>query len=634
MDPLVGQLLDRRYRVRRRVARGGMATVYEAVDVRLDRTVALKVMHPGLAEDPEFVARFIREAQSAARLSHPNVVAVYDQGDDGDAVFLAMEYVEGRTLRAVLRERGRLSVRETLDVLEPLLAALGAAHQAGLVHRDVKPENILLADDGRAKVADFGLARAVSTTTATSTGVLIGTVSYLSPEQVARGIADARSDVYSAGIVAFELITGTKPHAGDSPIQVAYQHVHDDVPPPSSRRPGLPAEIDDLVLRATARDPDRRPADANRMLTELLRARQSLSEEQLDAPDPDATTRLVGLRPGEVGGGRDRSGDTAVTRVSTATAVVPRDQPPASDPYAAPPRPPRRRRGGVLALLLVFLLAAGAGAGAWWLGSGGYARVPSLVGLTESQARAQAAARGLSVEVGPGAYSEKRAPGQVLSTDPAAGERTRRDSAIVLVLSRGPERHDVPALRGAARQQAEHTLAASSLKVGRVSRAYDDVVPSGHVVATIPAEGTALPRGGAVALVLSKGVQPVPVPDVTGQPYAVAQAALTNVGFEVERSGEAYSDSVEQGAVISQRPAHGKARKGSTVRLVVSKGPHLYPVPRVTGQPVAQAQQTLTDAGFLVVVRRLPGGPGIVLAQSPPGDSQAPHGSTVTLSAF
>ena len=260
-DPLVGQLLDGRYHVGPRLARGGMATVYEAHDNRLDRTIALKVMHPSLADDEEFVSRFIREAHSAARLSHPNVVAVYDQGADQGHVFLAMELVRGRTLRDLIRESGHLSPRQALEVLEPMLAALGAAHQAGLIHRDVKPENVLLSDDDRVKVADFGLARAVTGATShtTASGVLMGTVAYLSPEQVTRGVADPRSDVYAAGILLYEMLTGSKPYDGETAIQVAYRHVHDDVPPPSALVPGLPAELDQLVARATSRDPDGRP---------------------------------------------------------------------------------------------------------------------------------------------------------------------------------------------------------------------------------------------------------------------------------------------------------------------------------------------------------------------------------------
>ena len=278
-DPLVGRVLDGRYRVTARIARGGMATVYRATDARLDRVVAVKVMHPGLGDDACFARRFVREARSAARLSHPNVVAMYDQGEDDGLLYLVMEYVEGWTLRDLMRERGRLQPGDALALLEPVLCALAAAHTAGIVHRDIKPENVLISDDGQVKVADFGLARAVTATSATTAtgGLLIGTVSYLAPEIVLDGTADARCDVYAVGVLCAEMLTGRKPHDGDSPIQVAYKHVHDDVPPPSRLLAGLPPSIDDLVLRATTRQPERRLADAGELLREVRRVRHRLA---------------------------------------------------------------------------------------------------------------------------------------------------------------------------------------------------------------------------------------------------------------------------------------------------------------------------------------------------------------------
>ena len=277
-DPMVGRLLDGRYRISGRIARGGMATVYEAMDLRLDRTVAVKVMHPGLGDDDEFASRFVSEARSAARLSHPNVVAVYDQGDDDGSVFLAMEFVPGHTLRDTIGKEAPMSPSRALALLEPVVSALAAAHRAGLVHRDVKPENVLIADDGRVKVADFGLAKAVSATTQhTATGVLIGTVSYIAPELVVEGRSDARADVYAVGVILYELLTGSKPHQGETPIQVAYKHVHEDVPAPSRAAPGIPDYVDALVARATARDREQRPADAGVLLQHLRRVTQALN---------------------------------------------------------------------------------------------------------------------------------------------------------------------------------------------------------------------------------------------------------------------------------------------------------------------------------------------------------------------
>ena len=286
---LIEHVLDGRYRVLSHLADGGMATVYVALDLRLDRKVALKVMRPDLAKDETFVSRFRREARSAAKLSHPNVVAVYDQGEDDGNVFLTMELVNGLTLRQVMQAEGPLTPRAALDIIDPVLQALGAAHSAGLIHRDVKPENVILREDGTVKVADFGLARAIATGTSTAqTGVLLGTVAYLSPEQVERGVADARSDVYAAGLLLFEMLAGSKAFLGDSPIHVAYQHVHSEVPAPSSRINTVPAALDQLVARASARNPDDRPRDANEMLSELRRSRQLLSPAELDLRPADA----------------------------------------------------------------------------------------------------------------------------------------------------------------------------------------------------------------------------------------------------------------------------------------------------------------------------------------------------------
>ncbi|MCD6639378.1 MAG: protein kinase, partial [Nocardioides sp.] len=299
-DPVTGRLLDGRYRIGSRIARGGMASVYEATDTRLDRTVAVKIMHPGLGDDDEFARRFVREARSAARLNHPHVVGVYDQGDDDGTVFLVMEFVPGHTLRDVIRKEAPMPAVRALALLEPVVSALAAAHRAGLIHRDVKPENVLIPDaptstgpGGAIKVADFGLAKAVSSETQhTATGgVLIGTVSYLAPELVVDGRSDARADVYAVGVVLYELLTGAKPHEGESPIQVAYRHVHHDVPPPSARVPGIPDYVDALVARATSRDRSQRPADADVLLHHLRLVSQALREGLQS--DPELTADLA-----------------------------------------------------------------------------------------------------------------------------------------------------------------------------------------------------------------------------------------------------------------------------------------------------------------------------------------------------
>ncbi|MBA3232939.1 MAG: Stk1 family PASTA domain-containing Ser/Thr kinase, partial [Propionibacteriales bacterium] len=572
-DPLVGRLVDGRYRVGARLARGGMAVVYQAVDARLDRTVALKVMHPGLAEDEEFVSRFIREAKSAARLSHPNVVAVYDQGADDGHVFLAMEHVAGRTLRDLLRDRGWLTPRQALDVLEPVLAALGAAHQAGLVHRDVKPENVLLADDGRVKVADFGLARAVSSSTShTTSGILMGTVGYLSPEQVERGAADARSDVYAAGILLFEMLTGVKPYDGDSAIQVAYRHVHDDVPAPSTVRPGVPAELDALVVHATSRNPDLRPADARRFLTDVVRARRDLSDGELDADPRAAHTLVVPLEGPAAAPAKPRSGRSA------------------REPDAQAP-PARRRRRGLLVLLLVLALAAGLSGAAWYYaeGPGSFVRTPSLLKLSVAEAKTKAAERGLSVRVDGRGFDEVIPAGHVLRTDPRQGQDITQNGVINLTLSKGPERYEVPEVAGARAAEARGLLETQHLSVGTPEREFSRTVAKGLVIRSNPAAGTPLKRDTAVTLVISRGRPPVEVPDVTEQSLDQARAVLEDAQLRSKVVDEKYDKDVPEGAVISQSPQGGTTPENSVVSLVVSKGPPLVDVPDVVGKPINEA---------------------------------------------
>ena len=616
-DPLVGRVLDGRYHVVSRLARGGMATVYEAVDSRLDRTVALKVMHPGLAEDEEFVSRFIREAKSAARLSHPNVVAVYDQGADDGHVFLAMEHVRGRTLRDLLREVGRLNPRQALEVFEPMLAALGAAHNAGIVHRDVKPENVLLSDDGHVKVADFGLARAVANATShTTSGILMGTVGYLSPEQVERGIADPRSDVYAAGILLFEMLTGDKPYDGETALQIAYRHVHDDVPPPSSIVRGLPAELDALVVRATSRDPDKRPADAKRFLAEVVAARLAMSEEELGPVGPPLASLgdLDHTLVVPVNGTPPMGVRTAARRGDTGPVRAPR----------------KRRRRGPIALLLILILAAALAGAGWYygLGPGSDIPTPSLLKLTEAQAKAKAAQVDLSVKVVSHAFSEVDPVGTVVETDPAPGDDISKNGQIGLTLSKGPERYDVPDVSGKTEEEAGQTLEANHFVVGEPTRAYDEKIPLGSVIATDPVAGTSLAPKTAVSLVISKGVQPVDVPDVTGQSLDDAKASLKEAGLRGKVADERYDDQVAAGDVISQSPKDGQAPRDSAVQLVVSKGPPLVDVPDVVGMSIGDAIARLHSAGF----RTSAFGPGFgtVRAQNPRG-GQAPKGSTIRL---
>ncbi|MFG2948691.1 Stk1 family PASTA domain-containing Ser/Thr kinase [Streptomyces adustus] len=633
-DPLVGQVLDGRYRVDARIAVGGMATVYRAVDTRLDRVLALKVMHPTLAVDGSFVERFIREAKSVARLAHPNVVQVFDQGTDGSYVYLAMEYVAGCTLRDVLRERGALQPRAALDILEPVLAALGAAHRAGFVHRDMKPENVLIGDDGRVKVADFGLVRAVDTVTNT-TGTVLGTVSYLAPEQIENGTADPRVDVYACGVVLYEMLTGDRPHEGDSPAVVLYKHLHEDVPPPSAAVPGLPYPLDELVAAATARNPDVRPYDAVELLAQLRLMREALSDDQLDAVPPQA-----------VAPSHDNAEDrtSVIPRALTVPRPLPvneEDEPRGgfqrtSRLQSPPPLPPRRGAGGSRRLALVVaavLVVFGVGTGVWYINSGQFTKVPPLLAKTEAQARDRLQAAGLKVGKVEEAYSDTVERGTVIGTDPAPGERIRDHDAVTITLSKGPQTVKVPDLAGYRLDKARTVLKGSGLEPGLVTREFSDDVPRGFVIATDPQPGETRHSGAAVALTVSKG-SPVDVPDVTGQDLADAKATLTQAGLKVEVGTARVNSQYDAGQVAAQTPAaDGQAAEGDTVTLTLSKGPEMVAVPDVVGAGVDDARSRLEAAGFQVEEDR--GLLGLfgdtVKKQSVKAGDKAPKGSTVTI---
>jgi len=621
-DPFspIGRVLDGRYRVLSHLADGGMATVYIALDQRLDRQVALKVMRADLAKDESFVERFRREARSAAKLSHPNVVAVYDQGEDDGHVFLAMELVNGLTLRQVMHAQGALTPRAALDIFDPILQALGAAHSAGLIHRDVKPENVILREDGTVKVADFGLARAISTTTSTAqTGVLLGTVAYLSPEQVERGIADARSDVYAAGLLLFEMLTGSKAYIGDSPIHVAYQHVHSEVPLPSSRVNTVPAELDRLVARASALEPGQRPRDANELLVEMRRSRQGLSPAELD-------------REPERGVGAANS-----TIMLSRTAVVPQNM--MSDGggvgatgrrWQLPDFGPLRGRNWPVVLAGLLLVAAAALL-FFVVGPGAKTLVPNVVGSTTRAAEKTLALAHLDTKVVK-SFDETAKVGVVLSADPAAGREVSRGSTVTLTVSRGPQRFAVPQLIGRTQADAEQRLSDAKLTVGTLSQAFSETVPQGQVISTTPAADTAVKPASPVALVISQGRQPIQFADWTGQPLNQAVTALTQANLKVDSAQQAWSTTVPQGSVISQSPATGTLFQGGLVTLVVSKGPELVPVPDVIGQQEQPARAILQGLGFKVKMDRVFGGMfGTIRLQSVNAGTPEPKGSVITL---
>ncbi|UQA95971.1 Stk1 family PASTA domain-containing Ser/Thr kinase [Streptomyces halobius] len=652
-DPLVGRLLDGRYRVQARIAAGGMATVYRAMDTRLDRVLALKVMHPTLALDDAFVDRFIREAKSVARLSHPNVVGVFDQGTDGTYVYLAMEYVAGCTLRDVLRERGALQPRAALDILEPVLAALGAAHRAGLVHRDMKPENVLIGDDGRVKVADFGLVRTVDTHTTASTGSVLGTVSYLAPEQMEHGTADARVDVYACGVVLYEMLTGGKPHTGSTAAQILYQHLHEDVRPPSEFVPGLAPQLDELVALATARDPQQRAQDAVALLSRSRAARAELTDEQLDIVPPQAKEEPA-AGPAAGGGEAARTdvlprggvqmplpaeeadlnglNRTSRLEVPPADAVSPTDRTTRLRPVpAAAPRPGLLQRHRLLTVIAAVLLVLGVGTGVWYINSGQFTTVPAVLDMPQAKAERTLRDEGLGVTV-KRSFSANVKRGHVMATAPANGQRIRGTGTVTITVSRGPEIVTIPELNGTPVADAKRKLRDRGLIPGTERREFSDEVAKGSVIRTDPAAGSQRRPDTAVALTISRG-SAIKVPDVIGDDKADAAETLRDEGFKVKFAAEPVFSQEDRGTVAQQSPGEGKELgKGDTVTLTLSKGPEMVTVPDVTGAHVDEAKRKLSALGFQVEVKKPFLFPqDTVDSQSVEGGEQAPKSSTITI---
>jgi eukaryotic-like serine/threonine-protein kinase len=655
-DPVVGLVLEGRYLLEERLARGGMSTVYAATDLRLHRTVAVKVMAEHLAHDPTFVDRFTREARAAAMLSHPNVVSVSDQGSDQGLVFLVMELVRGRTLRDLLQARGRLTVAEAFAVLEPVLSGLTAAHRAGIVHRDIKPENVLIGADGVVKVADFGLARALTGTGQTSHtgGVLIGTVAYLSPEQLERGKADARSDVYAAGVVLYEMLTGHPPYGGDTPLAVAYQHVHHDMPRPSEEVPGLPWEVDELVARTTRREPAVRPLDAGAFLADLEDVRTDLAIERVPVPTGRSAATAETLRPTNRPSRPTRHpsdpaaprtevlgpGGTRPGRGSSRTSMLPGTGPgtgPGTDPGARRPAPERvrpgvpahiRRRRARLAVALVLLTAITIGAVGWWLGSGRWTTVPQLAGKEQAAAIDLLQEAGLDPDCCDEQFSEDVPDGVVISAEPSGGEAIR-GTDVRLVVSKGPERFEAgPELVGLPVEEVRTKLDGVPVAITEMQD-YDNEVPVGHVTGFDPEAGTELKRGEELVVYVSRGHEPVTVPAVVGLSPEEATANLEALGFAVERT-EGRSADVDPGEVMAVTPASGQqAPYESTVTLQVSMGLPQVQVPDVVGRSQAEATALLRQAGLQVQVSQFFG--DRVFRQSPAAGQTVDIGTPVTI---
>jgi len=619
---LVDQLLAERYRIERLLARGGMADVYLATDERLDRQVAVKVIYPHLASDPRFTQKFIREAKTAAKLNHPNLVNVFDQGTANGQTFMVMEYVPGMTLREALDKYGKLPPLRALDLLDAILQGLAAAHRAGILHRDLKPENVFLSDDGRIKLGDFGLAREANS--ATSTGSLLGTIAYIAPELLTRGQADARSDVYSMGIMLYEFLTGKQPWDGEDVAHIAHQHTTIGVGTPSAAEKSVPPLLDELVLWTTAISPAHRPANAQVLAEVAQRVRAEVKAgngktARLDLPQfsgvaatkvisVDATVviePLVAPEPEEARANSFADLNTTQnlgeisrqTATYGATSVIDTDADSNSFSLLEELALKRRRRGKwVAAAILAFtLFCSGAG---WWFssGPGGMSALPDLTSSTLANAKSVLAPYSQNLKVVK-EFSSTVSDGLVTHTEPKAGSLFFRGSGITVFVSKGANLKAVPSLIGLDLTQAQKALESAGFVIGQAQKFFGSAAAN-TVFQYLGSDGNKVAAGSTVPLKLSAG----PMPDIVGKSQTEATATLKSAGLSVASVAFDYSDTVATGEVIKVNPTQDPLPVNGSVTLVVSKGPTTVVVPNLVGETLAASELALKTLGLVVVV--------------------------------
>ena len=630
MSDLTGELIDNRYLLQRQIASGGMATIYAGLDTRLDRPVAVKIMHAHLANDEAFVSRFIKEAKATAALSHPNIVSIQDQGwNEGGppAVFLVMELVEGSTLRDYLNEKGSLTVEQTFQLITPVLSALSAAHRIGIIHRDIKPENILISKDGRIKVADFGLARNITmgqTMTAESS-VVLGSVSYLSPEQVQRGVADARSDIYAVGIVLFEMLTGSKPYSGETPIQIAYRHVNDRIPNIQTIKSEIPTSIAELVYEATAPNPDQRPKNAEELLNKLREIQAKIDPKrrqmslELDLPPIINKKNKRGKVsvPSALGGIKEKTSQL----ISTKPVSISKPE----DSIRTKKRKISRRvrRNRIIALFLLIVLIFGS----YQILNAGKISVPSLVGMSQGEAKNDLKNLGLNIQVVEEVFSEDVAKGKIIATKPGGGGKISPAGTVGLIVSKGQERIIVPTLNGLTPDVASGKISDLGLSVGQINESFDMKVASGFVIGTDPKDGSEVRRKSLVNLIVSIGIEQLALPSYVGKGGEQALSELNDLGFDVNVK-YSFSDSIFKGQVITQRPERSDLiSKGSKIELEISKGSEFVFVPNVLGKNKNDASVDLENLGLKVSAK----GSGKVNNISPSIGSKVKQGTVITI---
>jgi serine/threonine-protein kinase len=623
-DSLIDTLFDGRYRIQRKLGAGGMADVYLAEDQELGRRVAIKILNGRHANDDQFIERFRREAKNAAALNHPNIVSIYDRGEAEDTYYIAMEFLDGRTLKELIVSRGAAPINVAIEYARQILSALRFAHRHGIVHRDIKPHNVLVDAEGRVKVTDFGIARA-GTSQMTETGSIVGTAQYLSPEQARGGEVDPRSDLYSLGVVLYELLTGKTPFDGDTPVEIAMKHLSNAPKPPSKLRPDVPPELDKVVLRALAKNPDERYQSADEMEVDLERVARG-------APVSAATASTQILPAAPIAA----ADTTAATMIAPPPPTRARDIPPPplveEEEYAERGGPERPLWPWLLAAAFV-IAAAVAGFFVWHELSGSKVKEPVALyqGETQRQAIRQIKAAHLvpSVKHGP---NEKYKKGIVYDQNPDAGSKVDRGGTVTIFVSTGPPKVNVPSVKGKPWSQAQQELTDAGFKPE------EHFVPGGKtkgiVAATDPAGGTAAPKGSTVRVNVYSGPALADVPNVVGDTLSVATSTLHAKGLNYNLT---YVDNdAPQGQVVHQNPAPGSSvTKGTTVNLDVSNGPPQVSVPPVVGESVQQAEVELQSAGFVVNQQPVSvsdsSQDGIVQSQSPDGGTSATKGSTVTI---
>ena len=623
-DALINSVFDSRYRILRKLGSGGMAAVYLAEDEELGRRVAIKVLDARYADDDLFLERFRREAKSAAGLSHPNIVSIYDRGEADGHAYIAMEVVEGRSLKELIKSHGPLPLTKAIDYTRQILAALRFAHKNGIVHRDIKPHNILVGPEERLKVTDFGIARAEASQM-TETGSILGTVHYLSPEQARRTTVSAQSDLYSVGVVLYEMLTGRVPFTGDSPIEIAMKHASDTPKPPSAHVRDIPPELDHVVLRALAKTARERYRSAEEFSDDLGRVAAGLPVSPETA---EAATAILTDMP------------TAATRVMRGDATRQPPRRPPFPPEYAYEEPPRRRKRSVFPWLLALGLLCAAAVAGWYvwtqiqdeLKAAEPVGVPLVVGLKEELALAKIEDAGLEAEV-TREPSRDQPSGTVFSQKPDEGARIAKGETVTIGVSTGLPKVEVPRLAGLRFDEALQRLADLKLEAQR-KEVFSDVRPPGEVVSQDPKPGEEAEEGTVVVVRVSKGQQKAGVPDVIGEELAAAQTELEAAGFEV--SVVTGPSEAPEGTIFAQSPDAGvEAAKGSTVQISVSEGPLTATVPDVVGLDRGSAEAGLTGAGFSVAIQEVatadPAQNQLVQSQDPSGGVQVAPGSTVTV---